>query len=257
MQEIKKIQNNLCQHPVYKNLNDLQNLRIFMESHVFAVWDFMSLLKTLQREVTCVEIPWKPSKYPAEMVRLVNEIVLGEESDIDEQGNATSHFDLYLKAMEEVGADTSRIKRFIAFDDFSILKNYEREFVISNLNICDQNNILHVASAFFFGREKLIPGMFESIVVLLEESGLECPTLIYYLKRHILVDSEDHGPKAMKFLDYLIGADEKKKNNVIHFAKLALANRKLLWDGVLGDINPEKYNFVQAHTLVHHLDAHI
>jgi len=45
--------------------------------------------------------------------RLINEIVLGEESDTTEAGEATSHFELYLEAMKEAGADTLPVERFI------------------------------------------------------------------------------------------------------------------------------------------------
>ena len=105
-------------HPMYENLTTLKNIQIFMQYHVFAVWDFMSILKALQKEITCVSVPWTVSSYDPEMVRLVNEIVMAEESDIDHQGRAVSHFSLYLRAMDEIGADTTLIKQFL--EDYNL-----------------------------------------------------------------------------------------------------------------------------------------
>ena len=100
----------LANHSMYNKILTISDLKIMMETHIFAVWDFMSLLKRLQREITCVELPWRPSPYPKNLVRLINEIVLGEESDLDQNGEAIDHFTLYLRAMDEVGARTSVFK---------------------------------------------------------------------------------------------------------------------------------------------------
>src|SRR5882757_1569608 len=110
-EQIQPLYRQLAQHRLYASFESIEDLRLFMESHVFAVWDFMSLLKTLQRGLTCVDVPWIPSRFP-ESRRLVNEIVLGEESDVY-RGMAVSHFELYLKAMRECGADTSAVETML------------------------------------------------------------------------------------------------------------------------------------------------
>ncbi len=93
-------------HPLYRELSSLERLRRFQQYHVFAVWDFMCLLKALQQQLTCPTVPWLPVGDP-EVRRLINEIVLGEESDELPGGRVLSHFELYLEAMRESGADCS------------------------------------------------------------------------------------------------------------------------------------------------------
>jgi len=233
MEQIKKIQTELTFHPVYQTLTNLEELRRFMRYHVFAVWDFMSLLKALQKEITCTTVPWVPSSYPAEMVRLINQIVLGEESDVDQAGNPTSHFQLYLKSMEEVGASTSEIRDFLSQMNPELIPSGAREFVNHNLDVARDGHIVEVAASFFFGREKLIPQMFTTIVEILDRENVQAPTLIYYLKRHIEVDGEEHGPLALKCLDFLTGESSELKNMANSAGVKALEMRRKLWDNVL------------------------
>jgi hypothetical protein len=104
-------------HSIFESFDTIEQLRLFMEHHVFAVWDFMSLLKSLQSIIAPTSIPWMPSPH-GNLVRLVNEIVLDEESDSlhsDEDNGVHygSHFELYRTAMNEVGAKKDSIKSLI------------------------------------------------------------------------------------------------------------------------------------------------
>jgi hypothetical protein len=233
VQQIYDKQRQLTHHQVYQTLNRLEAIRHFMRFHVFAEWDFMSLLKSLQRQITCVSVPWRPSAYPAEMVRLINQIVLGEESDLDQYGKPVSHFELYLRAMEEIGASTDEIKSFLNTMDLESIPEGAREFVAHNLNIANHGHVVEVAASFFYGREKLIPEMFQAIVDTLKNENIHAPTLIYYLERHIEVDSGEHGPLALKCLDYLTGDQQHLKTLALTAGQEALEKRHKLWDDVL------------------------
>ena len=84
-----------------------------MSRHCWSVWDFFLLIKELQRNLTCTKRFWSPC-INANAARFINEIILGEESDITNiPGEHLSHFQLYLRAMDEIGADSSKIKEFL------------------------------------------------------------------------------------------------------------------------------------------------
>jgi hypothetical protein len=216
----------------------LTPLRIFMESHVFAVWDFMSLVKTLQQRLTCVRAPWLPPSDPMS-ARLINEIVLCEETDEFAQGRYASHFDLYLTAMEEVGANTAPIRAFLAAlrDGSSItaamaridIQSSTKAFVINTMEtICGETH--EVAASFLLGRENVIPMMFHE--VLRTTTALEAPMLKWYLQRHIEVDGDEHGPAGWRLLARLCGSNATLWAEAEACAKRALYSRRDLWDGV-------------------------
>lgn len=235
--ELESVHNACANHSMYGKILTLSDLVIMMESHVFAVWDFMSLLKRLQREITCIELPWKPSPYPKKLVRMINEIVLGEESDLDPNGEAIDHFTLYLQAMDEVGARQNLLQHFLLELDLTLLSTAQRNFVQFNLNLAASGKIHEVAAAFFFGREKLIPDMFTSILGDLEKNMSEVDQtkfkcLKYYLVRHIQIDGDEHSHLAHDCLAVLCGNDKEKWQEAINCGVHSLKLRSALWDEV-------------------------
>jgi len=241
LQKIEAVRSRLLRHPMYAALDAPDKIRTLMEYHVFAVWDFMSLLKRLQRDLTCVEIPWLPSRAP-QYARFINEIVLGEETDEDGRGGYASHFDLYLNAMRECGADTGPITRFVealtaGSDPLQALDRAGapqavRQFVSHTLQVARDGRTHEVAAAFFFGREDLIPDMFQRLVDALKRQGAPAERLLYYLSRHIELDADQHGPLARKLLDHLCGQDPLRCVEAERVALRSLEVREQLWNGV-------------------------
>ena len=231
----------MAAHPLYRSLASLEDLQLFMEAHVFAVWDFMSLLKTLQRGLTCVDVPWLPSPAP-ESRRLVNEIVLGEESDLY-QGVAMSHFELYLLAMHKAGASTAAIDALVAglhegkdlrtaLDTCSAPAEAAR-FAQDTFTLIESRGLHALAAAFTFGREDLIPDMFRGMVRELDRDLQgKLSTFIWYLERHIEVDGDEHGPMALRMVSTLCGEDDSKWAEAEEAASFALNSRLRLWDGI-------------------------
>jgi hypothetical protein len=227
----------LTTHPLYAAIRTEAHLRLFMQSHVFAVWDFMSLLKALQNKLTCTAVPWIPSAFP-ESRRFINEIVLGEESDQFE-GRAISHFELYLEAMAEAGADTEPIHTTLAASDplsTKAIPAAARAFIATTFGIIRQNNTAAMAAAFTFGREDVIPDIFRELVRDLNQRGSNLGKFIWYLERHIEVDGEDHGPLSLRMVADLCGDDPALWENAAMTAESAIEARLTLWDGILAGI---------------------
>ena len=248
--ELSGLRQQLVEHPLYAEVKSVEDFQAFMEQHIFAVWDFMSLLKALQRGLTCVELPWKPIGSPTTR-RFINEIVLGEESDIDSNGEVASHFELYLEAMVQIGADSRQIKQLIFLIDnektieealqLVDINQETRDFVNFTFSVLKSGEIHRIASVFTFGREDLIPDMFISILREMESKGqTNISKLLYYLERHIEVDGDDHGPISLKMMEELCGSDEQKWNEVLTSAKEAMQMRIRLWDGILNKQSNKK-----------------
>lgn len=236
--DILNKQAELCSHPLYKSIKTIDDLKVFMSFHVYAVWDFMSLLKSLQKSITCVSVPWTRSKYSSNAVRLINEIVLGEESDEHPTKGYSDHFTLYLDAMKEVGANTTEILEFCESLNLKDLPGGVREFVSFNLDIALNHKPHVVAASFLYGRESLIPEMFTSI--LKEVEDMDCPCLKYYLERHIELDGDKHSHMAQDLLNELCSTQEEYDRAIL-MAEKSLLLREKLWTNALNSLNKSSF----------------
>lgn len=236
----------LLEHPLYARMGSLDDVRMFMRSHVFAVWDFMSLLKRLQRDLTCVTVPWVPVG-DAEVRFLINEIVCGEESDVDPRGGRIAHFDLYLRAMREAGADTFAVDKALATvragrSTASALVSAgvpagAAAFSGATFSLATNGKSHEVAAAFTFGREDLIPDMFTELVTRLSrEHPGKLDTFRYYLERHIEVDGGHHGAISLRMVELLCGEDDTRWEQATQAAQAAIEARLGLWDGILASL---------------------
>src|SRR6266550_622571 len=150
----------LLDHPVYAEVASVADLRRFMEDHVFAVWDFMSLLKRLQQDLTCTKVPWFPADN-ARAARLINDIVIGEETDVDPDGSYVSHLDLYLCAMRDIGASTRQFERFRSLVQIGVpvevalarigVPPHVQAFVAYTMTLANSGSTEEVLAAFFYG----------------------------------------------------------------------------------------------------------
>jgi hypothetical protein len=241
--EVHDARERVVTHPLYASLDTHEAIVTFMEHHVFAVWDFMSLLKSLQRRLTCVTVPWIPTG-PTGSRRLINDIVMVEESD--ELGDGfISHFELYVNGMKQAGARTAPIEALVDLlrDGAPVVEALELagvpqpsvDFAATTWLIIDTLPVHCQAAAFAFGREDLIPDMFTQVVAVNEHSR-RLGTFVDYLERHIEVDGEQHTPMAMQMLADLCGDDEAKWQECADTVNSALAARATLWDDILAAV---------------------
>ena len=224
----------LNEHPIFNSINTVGQLRTFMEHHVFAVWDFMCLAKALQRHIAPCNIIWTPPN--PENARLINEIILGEETD-NFNNEHMSHFEMYTKAMEEIGADTTAIYDFIELlqthgleKAFGVAPPECVEFMKSTFEFILTEKPHIIASAFAHGRETIIPSMFKKF---LANSKVNAPIFEYYLKRHIEIDGNKHGPASTTMVDNLCNSNKFLEAEADTASEQAITARLKFWDNIM------------------------
>ena len=245
LDSLTPLKEKLANHRIFERINSIQELKVFMEHHIFAVWDFMSLLKKLQIDLVPSGSPWVPNPN-GNLVRFINEIVMEEESDQAYSNGAeisyTSHYQIYLDAMTEVGASTETISRFVemvkseginsAMQKIN-LPQPSRLFMSHTFKLINEGKSHEIAASFAIGRESIVPLMFKRI---LDQSKLEddqVPVFRYYLVRHAELDGDHHGPMAHKLLENMSAGDPKIQQEIIEQATKSIEQRIFFWDGVL------------------------
>ena len=242
----------LLEHPIYTRLASVADLRRFMEDHVFAVWDFMSLLKRLQQDMTCIRVPWFPASN-ARAARLINDIVIGEETDVDPDGSYVSHLDLYLRAMRDIGASTRQFDRFRALVLVGVpvevalaqigAPPHVQAFVAHTMKLAQSGSTEEVLAAFFYGREDIIPEMFSRLKKTLPGASNDNDPLrnfIYYIERHIELDGDSHGPMGRELLEGLVADSPQRDERALRAACNSIKARIELWNGTLSTLRDKR-----------------
>jgi hypothetical protein len=242
-QNIQGYKNQLLTHSLYEKVKTIDDLNCFLENHIYAVWDFMSLLKALQNKLTCTSTPWLPIGNP-ELRYLINEIVVAEETDLALDGSRQSHFEMYLDAMQQCGANTIPVSGFLenvknTQNIFVSIKQSDlhpnvKAFLDFTFRVIEEGKSHKIAAAFTFGREDLIPSMFTEILKNFQTNFPETDLskLIYYFERHIELDADEHGPMAMQMITELCGNSEQKWKEVEEVSFEALEKRIGLWNAI-------------------------
>ncbi len=243
MESLRLLRKELLERQMANQLGSEEALLQFMSNHVFAVWDFQSLLKALQQRLTCVQVPWAPTS-DREARRLVNEIVLDEESGPHPDGGFASHFELYLDAMKKAGADTNLIEEWLKTIEKS--RNFSTAIASTNLpshivkflkttfSFIDNGSLVSITSSFLYGREDIIPDLFRQLVErLIHENPDKWRYFKFYLEEHIHCDEEKHGPAAERLIQRICGNDPIRWAEAENAAIVALTARIELWDAMV------------------------
>jgi hypothetical protein len=214
---------------------------------MFSPSGISSLLKRLQQDLTCTKVPWFPADN-ARAARLINDIVIGEETDVDPDGSYVSHLDLYLRAMADVGASTRQFEAFrsLARVGTSVegglvrtgVPPHVRSFVAHTMTLAQSGSTEEVIAAFFYGREDIIPEMFSRLQKTLPgmKHKARLRHFIYYIERHIELDGDSHGPMGRELLDKLVADAPQRNERALRAACNSIQARIELWNGTLSTL---------------------
>ena len=234
----------LQRHPLPEAIVSIADLRIFVEHHVYAVWDFMLLLKSLQQHLAPSGAPWSPPAYPF-IAGLINSMVCEEECDCLPASLGgplhLSHFGIYRRAMQEIGADTTTIdavmQQAMAGDLRGAVQHHSippsaAQFLATTQELIQAAEVHSLAAAFAYGRELLVPDLFRALLTRLRLLELHCPTLCWYLDRHIALDAETHGPMAENMVLTLAADDPIAIRRVEQVRRQVVGDRICFWNAI-------------------------
>lgn len=232
-------------HPLYADIQTREDLAQFMSHHIYSVWDFMSLIKSLHITVPPATVPWLPEGN-TNIRRFVNELLMEEESDEAPPGlgftqDYVSHFELYVAAMREAGGDPGPALAFLdqvralGIDRAlatAALPEPSRRFTRRTFDFIASGKPHVVAAALAFGREHIIPWMFRRILAEIGLTEAQAPAFHYYLNRHIHLDADHHGPLSIALVEALCDGDRLKLGEAEVAARDAVEARVAFWDEV-------------------------
>ena len=225
----------LSHHEVYSKVTSRAQISCFMSYHIFAVWNFIKLLKSLQIK-TSIALRSQALECSGETRDLIGKIVFAEESELYPYGQPTEYFAVYLGAISELEVNSNFLWTFLTSKhSLQSLKPGIQELVGYNLTLAETGTIGEIAAAFFCGREPVSYQLFTSIIKILKQDGKECPNLINYTEKLNQENSRQVGTLVLKLLDYFC-KDETDKVFALQAGLEALNLREQLWNYALAEI---------------------
>ncbi len=193
LQTVQPLRKQIVHHDIFQQLDSLEHLQLFMESHAFVVWEDLSIVRAFQKSKNKDFVPWALRENAAQMRSLYATLLLAE-ADLDMEGKPQNHLDLYIQAMEEVGANTSKIGLLMRYleqgvpwvDAVSSLRINPRykEGIIHLLRHLELAEAHHLYALFGFARLHQIPPLLEATALDLAEQHPEhVATFVYYLEQ--------------------------------------------------------------------------
>jgi Protein of unknown function (DUF3050) len=195
------------------------------------------------RSRAAIEVPWFPADN-AKAARLINDIVIGEETDVDPDGSNASHLALYLRAMRDVGASTRQSLVLVGMPVEIALERtgaprHVQAFVAHTMALANSGSTEEVLAAFFYGREDIIPEMFRRLLDTLyngKQTEDRLRHFIYYIDRHIELDGDSHGPMGRELLEDLVADSPHRGERALQAACSSIKARIELWNGTLSKL---------------------
>lgn len=229
-------------HSIHQHINTKQQLQMYMEHQVFAVWANMSLLNYLKEEFTKTTNPWLPIGDP-ELRFLINKTNLQEETAKNYFGAHQSEFEIYLDAMASTGANTENITNFLRHvshgtDIFLIIAASKlplciKQFIKTVFDIISEDKPHKIAAAFVYSREGMSNlNLINSISEIEKEDKTDHKLIKYYLR----LQAEKDSAPSFKILKMLCGEDMNKWRDTEIIAEIILRNQRTLMEGIEAEL---------------------
>jgi hypothetical protein len=107
------------------------------------------------------------------------------------------------------------------------------DFVANTVRVVQGGEVHRIAAAFTYGRENVIPVMFEQLVRRLAAQRHDhWSVFLCYLARHIEHDGDRHGPMSRSLVQRLCGSDGLLWAEAEETARTCLKARIALWDRI-------------------------
>ncbi|WP_081210590.1 DUF3050 domain-containing protein [Salegentibacter sediminis] len=229
---------NFRNYPIHHYINNKQQLQVFMEHQVFAVWANMSLLNSLKEEFTKTTNPWLPIGDP-DLRYLINKIILQEESARNYSGNHQSKFEIYLDAMAATGANTENITNFLRHvshgtDIFLIIAASKmpiriKRFIKTIFDIISEGKSHKIATAFVYSQAGISAlNLIKTILEIEKETTIDLKLYKYYLH----LEAESDLSSSFEILEILCGKSMEKWKDTEAIAEIITKNQQTLMEGI-------------------------